>query len=127
MSQSPEHSPVGEAMVWASRIMAIGLTMFLPGVAGNWLDARLGTQLLGPAGLVIGFSTGIFWLAQLGRQSQRRRRERLAAGTTRETVQTAGLAASHCGEQDRTWRPTGLHGTVRSPTDPRSPPDRSGP
>ena len=58
-------SPVGEAMVWASRIIAVGLAMFLPAVAGNWLDARLGTGFLGPAGLVLGFVLGLSWLVQL--------------------------------------------------------------
>ena len=39
-----------EGMVWASRIIAIGLSMFLPGVIGGWLDDRFGLRLLGPAG-----------------------------------------------------------------------------
>jgi hypothetical protein len=51
--------------------MAIGLAMFLPGVAGGWLDERLGLRVLGPAGFVLGFAAGITWLAQLG-QSRRR-------------------------------------------------------
>lgn len=58
-------SPIGEAMMWVSRIMAIGLTMFLPGVAGGWLDTRLGTGFLGPAGFVIGLGLAISWLTQL--------------------------------------------------------------
>jgi hypothetical protein len=47
--------------------MAIGLTMFLPGLAGNWLDARLGTRILGPLGFVVGFGTALAWLVSLGR------------------------------------------------------------
>lgn len=58
-------SPVGEALAWASRIIAIGIAMFLPAVAGNWLDARLGTRFLGPVGLVVGFVIGLTWLVQL--------------------------------------------------------------
>ena len=54
-------------MVWASRIIAVGLAMFLPAVAGNWLDSRLGTRLLGMAGLVLGFVFGLTWLVQIGR------------------------------------------------------------
>lgn len=65
MPQTSRGSPVGEALAWASRIISIGLTMFLPAVAGGWLDARLGTRWLAPVGLVAGFSAGIFWLAQL--------------------------------------------------------------
>jgi hypothetical protein len=52
-------------MVWASRIIAVGLAMFLPAVAGNWIDARLGTGFVGMAGLVLGFALGITWLVQL--------------------------------------------------------------
>ena len=72
-------SPVGEAFAWASRILAIGLAMFLPGVGGTWLDARLGTRFLGPVGLIFGFTAALFWLVQIGnsvkpyRQLSRRR------------------------------------------------------
>jgi len=59
-------SPVGEAFAWASRILAIGLAMFLPGVGGTWLDARLGTRFLGPVGLIFGFTAALFWLVQIG-------------------------------------------------------------
>ena len=71
---APQHhdqrSPVGEAMAWASRIIAIGITMFLPAVVGNWLDSRLGTGFLGMAGLVLGFVLGLTWLVQLSRRKQ---------------------------------------------------------
>lgn len=59
-------NPVGEALAWASRIMAIGLAMFLPAVAGGWLDTRLGVKICGPAGLVLGFVAGLAWLVRLG-------------------------------------------------------------
>ena len=68
MADQQQRSPVGEAMVWASRIMAVGLAMFLPAVAGTWLDSRLGTSFLGLGGLVIGFVAGISWLVQLGKR-----------------------------------------------------------
>jgi hypothetical protein len=67
MPRRPGESTFGEALAWASRIMAIGLTMFLPGLAGNWLDARLGTRILGPLGFVVGFGTALAWLVSLGR------------------------------------------------------------
>jgi len=57
-------------MVWASRIIAVGVAMFLPAVAGNWLDRRLGTGFLGMAGLVLGFMLGLTWLVQLGRSKK---------------------------------------------------------
>lgn len=65
MARDSGVSPIGEAMVWVSRIMAIGMTMFLPGVAGNWLDARLGTSFLGLLGIAAGLGVAIFWLTQL--------------------------------------------------------------
>ena len=58
-------SPVGDAMVWSARIMAIGLSMFVPGVIGGWLDARSGLQLLGPIGFLLGFGTALFWLTRI--------------------------------------------------------------
>jgi hypothetical protein len=65
MSRDSDVSPVGEAMVWVSRIMAIGLSMFLPGVAGGWLDTRLGTRFLGPLGFVLGLATAFLSLSRL--------------------------------------------------------------
>jgi hypothetical protein len=73
MSERPRSSPIGEAMVWVSRITAIGLAMFLPGVAGGWLDARLGTGFLGPAGFVLGIGSAVFWLSRLGTPRRRTR------------------------------------------------------
>jgi hypothetical protein len=65
MGRDPDVSPVGEAMVWVSRIIAIGLSMFLPGVVGGWLDARLGTRFLGPLGFVVGLGTALWSLSRL--------------------------------------------------------------
>jgi len=48
--------------------MAAGVAMFLPAVAGGWLDARCGTAFLGPLGLVVGLVGGIAWLVQVGRR-----------------------------------------------------------
>lgn len=73
MSRDSHVSPIGEALGWVSRIMAIGLTMFLPGVAGNWLDARLGTSFLGPLGLAAGFSVAILSLARLRAERERQK------------------------------------------------------
>lgn len=61
----PSASPVGEGIVWTSRIMAIGLAMFLPGVAGSSLDERLGWKVLGPLGFLLGFLAALFWLTRL--------------------------------------------------------------
>jgi hypothetical protein len=61
---------IGEALTWASRIIAVGIAMFLPAVAGNWADERLGTGFLGPVGLVAGFIIGLAWLVRIGRHSR---------------------------------------------------------
>ena len=71
MNRDSPQSPIGEAIGWASRIIAMGIAMFLPAVAGNWLDARLGTGFLGPTGLVLGFVLGLAWLVQLGGRKSR--------------------------------------------------------
>jgi len=73
-SRRPDvESPVGEALAWASRIMAIGLAMFLPAVIGGAIDARLGTRVCGPVGLVLGFIAGIAWLVRIGTPPSDRR------------------------------------------------------
>jgi hypothetical protein len=72
MARAPAESPIGEAMAWVSRIIAIGLTMFLPGVAGGWLDGRLGTRFVGPLGFALGLGSAILWLARLADRTQRR-------------------------------------------------------
>ncbi len=68
MAHKTGESVVGEAFSWASRIIAVGLVMFLPAVAGGWLDLRLGTGFLAAAGLIIGFAGGLFWLVRLTRK-----------------------------------------------------------
>ena len=59
--------------MWVSRITAIGLAMFLPGVAGGWLDDRLGTRFIGPLGFALGLGSAIFWLACLANRRRDRR------------------------------------------------------
>jgi len=53
--------------VWAYRIIGVAIAMFLPAVAGNWLDERLGSRFLGGAGLVIGFTGGLAALVRTAR------------------------------------------------------------
>ena len=65
-----EDPPLDDAFAWASRILAIGLAMFLPGVGGNWLDSRLGTRFLGPVGLIFGFTAALVWLVQIGNSAK---------------------------------------------------------
>ncbi|MEX1076618.1 MAG: hypothetical protein WED27_09215, partial [Pirellulales bacterium] len=61
-------SPIGEALAWASRVMAVGLAMFLPAVAGGWVDRWLGTAWIGLVGLVVGFVAGLTWLVRMTRR-----------------------------------------------------------
>jgi len=65
MASRKQSAAVGEALGWASRIIAVGLVMFLPMVAGGFLDARIGTGFLGPVGLGLGFAAGMAWLVRL--------------------------------------------------------------
>jgi predicted MFS family arabinose efflux permease len=59
------HSPLGEALTWASRIMSVGVAMFLPAAIGGWLDDRLGTDVLAAIGLVLWFLAGLTWLVRM--------------------------------------------------------------
>jgi len=65
MTPGKQSAAMGEALAWASRIIAVGLVMFLPMVVGGFLDARLGTAFLGPIGLGLGFVVGLFWLVSM--------------------------------------------------------------
>jgi ATP synthase protein I len=62
MSGSPDdadapdgRSVTSKAAEWASRIMTISLEMVLPGLAGYWLDTKLGTRVVF---LLVGFALG---------------------------------------------------------------------
>jgi hypothetical protein len=50
-----DRSPIALAYAWATRIMVVALTMVLPGLAGHWLDEKLGTVVLF---LLIGLGLG---------------------------------------------------------------------
>lgn len=63
MDAPPERpSPMTEAMEWVSRILAVAAAMVLPGVAGQWLDKRLGTGFLGLVGFAVGVVSGLAYL-----------------------------------------------------------------
>ncbi len=62
------------ALVWVSRIMAVGLEMVLPGLAGQWLDGRLGTSFLTPLGFVLGLSAALYHLILMTRPTPRNKR-----------------------------------------------------
>ena len=56
------------AYQWASRIMVVALEMVLPGLAGHWLDKRLGTVVLFMLiGLGLGSTAAIVHLIRMTR------------------------------------------------------------
>jgi hypothetical protein len=69
---SDDRSPVAVAYQWASRIMIVAMEMVLPGLAGHWLDKKLGTVVLF---LLIGFGLGttaaLYHLVQMTRAEKR--------------------------------------------------------
>jgi F0F1-type ATP synthase assembly protein I len=66
---SDNRSALAIAYQWASRIMVVSLVMVLPGVAGYWVDTKLGTVCLFLViGLIVGSFTGVWQLLQMTRQ-----------------------------------------------------------
>lgn len=56
------------AMEWVSRIITVSIEMVLPGVAGGWLDKRLGTApLFTLAGFGLGITVAIWHLLVMTR------------------------------------------------------------
>lgn len=54
-------------MEWVSRIVAVSLVMVLPGIAGFYLDQKLGTEWIGLLGFGFGMVLGMSGLfAMLG-------------------------------------------------------------
>jgi hypothetical protein len=49
-------------MIWVSQITTIAAEMVLPGLAGQWLDKRWGTNFLVLVGFALGLTTGIWHL-----------------------------------------------------------------
>lgn len=55
----PPATPMALAFEWVARITAVSLLMFLPGVGGQWLDDRFGTEFLALLGFGLGFCLGL--------------------------------------------------------------------
>ncbi len=68
-------SPAAEALEWVSRIFAVSLMMFLPGLGGQWLDKQFGTSFLTLVGFVFGLTVGVWYLLTLTRAAEKRRLE----------------------------------------------------
>ncbi|TWU27348.1 AtpZ/AtpI family protein [Bythopirellula polymerisocia] len=74
-------SASAKAAEWASRIMTISLEMVLPGLAGYWLDNKLGSKGLF---MILGFAAGsliafkqLLAIAKIGQGKKRVGRSRL--------------------------------------------------
>lgn len=66
-----KRSPVAVGFEWASRVTAVSLEMVLPGIGGQWLDKRWGTNFLALLGFAIGLSVGITHLLAMTKQAER--------------------------------------------------------
>lgn len=68
MDRSPEElPPFALAMEWVAKITLVAFEFFLPGLFGQWLDQRLGTQFLSLAGFAFGLAFGLWHLLQMTR------------------------------------------------------------
>ena len=72
MDPPDQRPPIAVAMGWVSRVLAISLEMVLPGILGQWLDARLGTKFLVLVGFGLGISLALWHLTHLGQKPEKR-------------------------------------------------------
>ena len=82
MAERPAH-PMAVAMEWVARIFAATLMMSLPGLGGQWLDARWGTRFIGVTGFVLGLVSGMAYLIMATRAAESKR---TAAKRTRDEL-----------------------------------------
>jgi hypothetical protein len=50
---------------WVARMTTVVLEMVLPGLGGQWLDSKLGTNYLVMVGFGLGFLVGVFHLLHM--------------------------------------------------------------
>lgn len=55
-------NPIALAYKWVARVFAVVVMMFVPGLAGKWLDERWGTGFLAMAGFGLGLVGGMAYL-----------------------------------------------------------------
>lgn len=66
-------NPMGEAMMWVSKITSSCIAMVLPGIGGMWLDKQLGTTpVLGLVLLVFGMVAGFYLLVKMVQEPTRK-------------------------------------------------------
>ncbi len=67
---TPQH-PMAAAMQWVARIMASGLIVVLPGLAGQWIDERIGTRFLVLLGFGLGIPLSIAYLLSIAKTTNK--------------------------------------------------------
>ena len=72
MANPPPVHPMAAAMQWVARIVAAGLMMVLPGLAGQWLDHKLGTAFFALAGFAVGIAGSIAYLISITKQANKK-------------------------------------------------------
>jgi hypothetical protein len=82
MAEQPAH-PMAVAMQWVARIFAATLMMSLPGLGGQWLDSRWGTNFIGYTGFALGLVGGMAYLISATKAADV---ERKAASQSRDKV-----------------------------------------
>jgi len=66
VTRKEDRSPVAVAMAWSSQMTTVAAEMVIPGLAGLWVDSKLGTRpLLGVIGFALGLVLGIWHLLKL--------------------------------------------------------------
>lgn len=73
MVKPPRLNPMAAGMQWVARIMAAGLMMVLPGLAGQWLDGKLGTGFLVLVGFAFGIAVSIAYLIAITKPKNKQR------------------------------------------------------
>jgi hypothetical protein len=57
-----------DAVNWSARMTTVALEMVVPGLAGLWLDGKIGTRFFGLIGFALGVALGVWHLSQLGKR-----------------------------------------------------------
>ena len=71
MKKSQPVQPIGAAMDWVARIVVAGLIMVLPGLAGEWIDNRIGTGFVALIGFALGIAISLVYLLAITRKANR--------------------------------------------------------
>ena len=79
-------TPMAAAMQWVGRIFGAALMMCLPGLGGQWLDRRLGTNFIVLVGFAVGLAASMAYLIAATRQAEARRKAARERGDDREKI-----------------------------------------